>query len=133
MNDYKPPRVEKYNCPVCGNAMKVSFGSPVDSICTDCREGFLKEHKNDTLKNCAFCNADREHLRHSLLTPYFYGTEGVSVVCKECGARGGIGDIRKKSTWGEPSLFNRETIEDGFKKASEKWNRRAADEIPFHT
>jgi hypothetical protein len=50
------------------------------------------------------------------------------VVCKECGARGGIGDIRKRITWEEPSLFNRETIEDGFKKANEKWNRRVGNE-----
>jgi len=131
--NYKPPKVEKYNCPVCGNAMKVSFGSPAESICDDCKQAFLRNHEQDQLENCPFCNAGRDRLRHGLFVPYFYGTEGVMVVCKECGARGGIGDIRKKITWGEPSLFNRETIEDGFKKANEKWNRRAADESPFYT
>ena len=126
----KMPKVEKYDCPVCGKAMKVSFGSPVESICTECKQSFLKEHETDTLKNCAFCNADRSQIRYQLSVPYYYGAVGVRVRCDCCGALSGVGGIYRYEDFGcsKPPLFNRETIEDGFKKANEKWNRRANDE-----
>lgn len=125
----KLPKVEKYDCPVCGKAMKVSFGTPVESICTECKQSFLKEHETDTLKNCAFCNADRSQIRYQLSVPYYYGAVGVRVRCDCCGALSGVGGIYRYEEFGcsKPPLFNRQTIEDGFKKANEKWNRRAND------
>ena len=122
--EHKLQKVEKYDCPVCGKSMKVSFGSPVESICSDCKENFLKEHEADTLDNCPFCNADRSHIRHRLNVPYYYGAAGVRVRCDCCGASSGVGGIYRYTDLSKPPLFNRETIDDGFKKANVKWNRR---------
>lgn len=123
---YKRPKVEKYDCPVCGKNMKVSFGTPTESICAECKQGFLKEHENDTLENCPFCDADRSHVSHSLSVPYLYGAVGVRVRCGCCGAMSGVGGIYhyENADCSKPPLFNRETIENGFKTANEKWNRR---------
>lgn len=123
---YKRPKVEKYDCPICGKNMKVSLGTPSESICSECKKMFLEWHESDNLENCPFCNADRSQVCHSLSVPFLYGPEGVRVRCKCCGAMSGVGGIYHyvDNTCSKPPLFNRETIEDGFKKANEKWNRR---------
>lgn len=116
-------------CRSCGEKLKTSFGSPAESVCTECRERFLADHENDDLRPCPFCGADKEHLRHALFTPFFYGAEGVRVVCRSCGAASGYGSITQKTSWdcSTPPLFNHDTIEVGFVEANEKWNRRGAE------
>ena len=125
--EYKLPKVEKYLCPVCGKNMKVSFGSPVESICLECKKRILEEHEKDSLENCPFCNADRLQLHYALSVPYYYGAFGVRVRCNCCGATGGIGGISKyeNNDCSKPPIFNYETITNGFAKAKAKWDRRA--------
>lgn len=119
----KGQRVYKYDCPICGMPMPVSFGSPTEAICTDCKTRFLEEHKQDDLAACPFCNSS--DLKHSLNVPYHYGAVGVRVRCNECGAVGGIGVIHEHKEFDRPPLFGKDTIENGFVKANAKWNRRA--------
>lgn len=123
----KGPRVEKYDCPICAKPIRVSFGSPGEAICTDCKNGFLEAHKHDDLSACPFCNSS--DLKHSLNVPYYYGPVGVRVRCNECGAVGGIGAIHEYTDLDKPPLFGKETIENGFAKANAKWNRRAGKSI----
>ena len=120
----------EYLCPSCGKKIKSSFEGPAELICTDCKNYFLKDHEQDELDNCPFCNAERDHLKYSLYVPYFYGMQGVRVHCRKCGAASGFGDIKRNTSWdcSTPPLFSRETIEDGFKQAQQKWNRRADNE-----
>lgn len=128
--EYKLPKVEKYCCPVCGKDMRVSFGSPVEAICHECKNRILEEHENDDLKNCPFCNADRSQIHYALSVPYYYGATGVRVRCKCCGATGGIGGIYhyENCDCSKPPIFNYETITNGFAKAKEKWDRMADNE-----
>lgn len=127
--EYKLPKVKEYFCPICGKQMKVSFGSPVESICDECKEKFQKEHEADELKNCPFCNADRKQIIYKLSVPYYYGATGVRVYCKSCHAASGIGSIYhyENNNCSKPPIFNYETITNGFVQAKAKWNRRADD------
>lgn len=88
-NELKP-------CPVCGGSLDYDvLGRPMQSVCRKCEERLLEEHKDDELGNCPFCGADREHLKHHIALPYFFGAEGVLVHCEQCGARSGWGAIRE--------------------------------------
>lgn len=125
-SNYKLPKVKEYYCPICGKQMKVSFGSPTESICLECKKNILKEHESDELKNCPFCNADRGQIKYNLSVPYYYGAVGVRVRCSDCGAVGGIGSIYhyENNSCSIPPIFNYETITNGFVQAKAKWNRR---------
>lgn len=126
-NELKPPKVKEYFCPICSEQMKVSFGSPVELICHECKNKILQEHEADELKNCPFCNADRKQLKYSLSVPYYYGACGVRVLCSNCHTASGYGSIYhyENNDCTKPPLFNYETITNGFVKARAKWNRRA--------
>ena len=116
-------------CPVCGGSLDYDvLGRPMQSVCRKCEERLLEEHKDDELDNCPFCGADRTQLKHHIALPYFFGAEGVIVICKQCGARSGWGAIREPLSvlnHSKPPKFNEETIQNGFKLANAKWNRRS--------
>lgn len=118
---------KKHLCASCGKELKphLHFSTPEKSVCDECLNELLKEHETDLFEKCPFCGGDT--MEYIIYVPYLYGAEGIRVRCKTCGAFGGYGDIRKRTTWdlSIPPIFNRETIEDGFKKAQEKWNGRA--------
>ena len=75
------------------------------------------------LKPCPFCGGSAEvRVYH----PKYYGTVGVSVVCKNCGARGKLAGISGFTTEGNTiaTPITDDTVEKGRKQATELWNRR---------
>lgn len=118
----------EHNCAYCGEKLETHWSAkhPASTICDKCQKEIVKRHNaNDYLAKCPFCGGNV--LEYILRAPYFYGAEGVLVRCKTCGATSGYGGIIKRETLdlSVPPIFNAETIENGFTKAQEKWNRRA--------
>lgn len=117
-------------CPCCNESLNTDvLGRPMASICRNCEERILKQHKEDQLKNCPFCNGS--DLKHTLSVPFYFGAEGVTVRCNKCGAKSGLGSITKRITFdlAVPPIFNEETIHNGFEEANNKWNRRAENDL----
>lgn len=118
---------KKHLCASCGKELKphLHCSYPEKSVCDECLNELLAEHEADIFEKCPFCGgSDMEYI---ISVPYLYGAEGIRVRCKTCGALSGYGNIRRRTTLdlSIPPIFNRETIEDGFEKARQKWNRRA--------
>ena len=118
---------QKHFCASCGKEMKPHrhFSTPEKSVCDECLSELQTEHEADLFEKCPFCGGN--DMEYIISVPYLYGAEGVRVRCKTCGAFSGYGDIRRRTSCdlSIPPIFNRETIENGFKSARDKWNRRA--------
>lgn len=80
------------------------------------------------LKPCPFCGG---HAEIKVYNPKYYGTVGVSVVCKNCGARGrlaGINDLVISGNTISTPITN-DTVERGRRQAAELWNRRVKSKV----
>ncbi len=116
----------KRECAACGKELKIHWSSthPDSTICDECQKELVERHNaEDHFERCPFCGGNE--FKYILRAPYYYGAEGVKIKCKGCGAEGGWGEIRTSFLSPEGAVFNRETIENGFKRANEKWNKRA--------
>lgn len=118
-------------CAYCGKKLSVhrAMSRPDSTICEECQKELIKRHnENDHFEQCPFCGG--KDFKYVLQAPYFYGAEGVRVRCETCGSMGGYGGIRNNDWSGDKliSLFNAQTLEDGFAKANAKWNTRTPTE-----